>query len=83
MRAVDVEHVEAKGNSGDPLRLGDELLGEKGRGNGIQHLYGIEGDRLLTPELTRRQQVLGFPGRDARPLADLPDQTIAIADDCF
>jgi hypothetical protein len=78
MGAVDVDDVEGEGDAGDPLGLGDELLGKQRRGNGVQNLDGIERDRLLAAELSRRQQLLDFLGRGARALADLLDQAIPV-----
>ena len=66
IRAVDVEHVEAERHAGEPLGLGDELLGQHRRGDDVEDVDPLQRHGPLAAELTRGQRRVGVRRRSRR-----------------
>jgi hypothetical protein len=66
VRTIDIDDVERQRDAGEPLRLGDQLLGQKGRRHRVENMDRVKRDRPRAPQPARRERLRAGAGRGFR-----------------
>jgi hypothetical protein len=77
MRPVDIDYVERQRPSCESLCFGNELFGQRGRGDEIENVDRVQGDRTLSTQSARWDQRFDVPCPGPRFLARCGDQAVA------